>query len=488
MGEKKKENEEGISAFIGVSAPETPKYLLTNNFIAEFFVPDDIYQSYNYDFFEDKGILTCEEDDKETKDKLKRSFDAFFNRFTGYDIIRSRYIKKNYYFPLSPQMIRTSSNTLRHLLINLLSLNEAEYVDMQIRLEEYLFNSNSGANYVLSEICSNISTIDQIRKKYNQSDSFVLLRKKKFFKKISSDFKEDLNTLLTHKYFIDLDFYKKYEYLSTLLTSYVVQFILRRKEKESFILCKGSATESRLNSGELHRACVNNYTDIRSVFPDLLREFYISKLDRDSQIIVKLDGDEILVNNQPLIKFVKDVFESSGIKNKEEFYKNATKIFKLENDGVEKYYQRDEFVICYIDMTKSRSGSSLTKISSTLPTSGREMGIVFPTNSVRHKYFAMSNSLAEFYVRFYLSSINEEYAYLDDFIRFLELKYNIYIVKSDEMVRRIKSYHTKVSMHEFKENEEAFLATLRSINCLVKLSDSGYVITLPEMKGDFKLL
>ena len=56
------------------------------------------------------------------------------------------------------------------------------------------------------------------------------------------------------------------------------------------------------------------------------------------------------------------------------------------------------------------------------------------------------------------------------------------------MDRILKKMHIKVPFQEFRQNEQALLDTLDEINCLIRLSDSGYVVTLPEEKGEFTLL
>lgn len=56
------------------------------------------------------------------------------------------------------------------------------------------------------------------------------------------------------------------------------------------------------------------------------------------------------------------------------------------------------------------------------------------------------------------------------------------------MDRVLRKLQIKVPFHEFRLNEQVLLENLEEINCLIRLSDSGYVITLPEEKGEFKLL
>ena len=114
--------------------------------------------------------------------------------------------------------------------------------------------------------------------------------------------------------------------------------------------------------------------------------------------------------------------------------------------------------------------------------------MVFPRNRSRQKYFAMSETLTEFYVRLYLARKNLKYDYLDNFIEDLQSRYRIILKKSPEGERMLKSMHIALSAQEYAKNQAAFTDMLNSINCLIKLSDSGYVVTLPEEKGAFKLI
>ena len=77
---------------------------------------------------------------------------------------------------------------------------------------------------------------------------------------------------------------------------------------------------------------------------------------------------------------------------------------------------------------------------------------------------------------------------MDDFIKHLEDNYGIYIRKCNKTERLVQKYKIRVKQQEFSRNEQAFLETLDQVNCLIRLSDSGYVVTLPEKKGEFKLL
>ena len=101
MGTGDKANERELASYIGISGPETPKYLLVNNFLSEFFLEDarGRERQYSYEDFLDEKILICEEDNDQKKKQLKESFNYFFRRFSGEDMILFSE-KRHYYFPL----------------------------------------------------------------------------------------------------------------------------------------------------------------------------------------------------------------------------------------------------------------------------------------------------------------------------------------------------------------------------------------------------
>ena len=100
----------------------------------------------------------------------------------------------------------------------------------------------------------------------------------------------------------------------------------------------------------------------------------------------------------------------------------------------------------------------------------------------------MSETLAEFYIRLYLARKKIRYDYLDNFIEDLQNRYKIIIVKNSSGERALKTMKINLKAQEYSNNKKAFVDMLNSINCLNKLSDSGYVVTLPEEKGAFKLI
>ena len=502
---KEKVND-GLAAYVGISAPETPKYLLTNNFLAEYFrVPDKLLQEYTFEQFKNQGVLYTE--DEKNEEKLKKSFNRFLFRYLGEETIiqENRKLKQNrnssdnkkeikhYYFPLTQEMLCESTQTLRHILYYLQKLDkEFQYNEMQKKLEQYIFKDNSGLNHIFKILLQSSDENADYKKEPELPESFWRMLKpaeKNRMRKLGHQLNEDLDVLLTHEYFQKLDFYRRYHYLSMLLTSYVIQYVVVRKGSSTGILCKGNPLDSRLD-GLIHKACCNNYDDIRNLFPTLLKEYYVEAIkklaDEKGELQLRAQDGKVWINGDTFENFITDVM-GSKISSNGIAYKKLIIAFEL-TEKTERKVTVEEFVMAYISLTGTRRGSTLTKISSVLSTSGRQLEMVYPRSNARQKYFAMSAGLAEFYVRLYLAGQSRQYDYLDNFLEFLQERYRIVIGKTEGSGRLMKSLKPRLSARNFADNQAAFRDTLNGVNCLIKLSDSGYVITLPEEKGDFRLI
>lgn len=495
-GTQQKRNE-GIASYIGISAPETPRYLLTNNFLADYFEPSKEEDVYDFDTFTQRGTLYTE--DEANQEPLKASFDLFLKRYLGEEAIREENRKltenKHFYFPLIPEMLTDSTANLRHVLYRLQLLDpKFDFDAMQRKLDHYMFADVSGLNHILKILFQgkehktrykNPEKREVTEEYWSMLDKGQRSRMLRLGQRLSGD----LDTLLTHAYFLQLDFYRRYHYLSMLLTSYVIQYIVVRKDGTTGILCKGNPLDSRLG-GMLHRACCNNYDNIRNLFPALLQDCYEQMTRKlvtgeDKRLHMMGRDGQVTVNNKTFEEFTAAV-TGRGTRNHIP-YEKLMQAFELK-EGAEKLVPVEEFVLRYIDLTKTRRGSTLTKLSSTLTTSGKQIGMIYPRSNVRQKYFAMSENLAEFYVRLYLARAGRRYDYLDHFLDDLQKRYRIVIAKSAEGDRRLKEIKPRLSAQDFARNKAAFIDTLNSVSCLIKLSDSGYVVTLPERKGDFRLI
>ena len=495
MADRRDITNEGLAAYVGITAPETPRYLLANNFLLEYFESSGkAEQEYNYKTCMENGTLYTE--DEENERRLRDSFDRFLSKYLGEDNIRegnSRLNKnRHFYFPVTQNMLASSTATLRHMLFYLQNIGKNfDFEKMQTLLEKYIFQDDTGINHIFRILFQNQDGKRRVKSgadKKTVENFWSMLQQTELrrMEKLAGRLNEDLETLLTHTYFCKLDFYRRYNYLAVLLTSYVIQYIVCRKGSSACMLCQGAPRDSRLN-GNVHRASCSNYADIRKLFPKLLKDFYTDAVKKNSDsdsLLIKADSQEITINNREFNAFFR---ENNPARKANIPYEDIRKKFELE-DGEEKNVSVDELVMRYIELTGSKKGSTLTKISSTLPTSGRQIDMVFPRNRSRQKYFAMSETLTEFYVRLYLARKNLKYDYLDNFIEDLQSRYRIILKKSPEGERMLKSMHIALSAQEYAKNQAAFTDMLNSINCLIKLSDSGYVVTLPEEKGAFKLI
>ncbi len=490
---------EALTALVGVSAPETPKYLLLNNFLADFFeARSHEKDDYTFSFFEENGILVCQESNPEVKRDLERSFKEFFQYFTGREKLSGiRSGKDKIYMPVSLDMLGSANVNLRHLLYYLAigdgKASEAERIREE--LYQYLYGDSTGIYDIVSRFCG----IEKERQdKEKEPGGFEKLREAPFFRKLGKRFNLDMHSLLTHPYFTGQDFYKRLDDLAMLLTMYVVFYFIRRVTSEisgiPVLLCKGS-TDSGLNDGGLHRACTSNYQSFRDSFSDMLSVFYAGRVEAQGEKEIKTEAARIAVSNRDgamhvgdlqLKDYLNQVFDANYRKD-ERLNQKAADVFHLRA-GEATDLSVEEFVDYYMQLTGKISGTNQKRIFSVLQSSGKEIGFVYPATRSKFKYFALSGELTAFLVRLYLARKDLEFVFFDDFIKDLEERYGIYIRKCSKTERLSQKYKIRVKQQEFSRNEQAFLETLDQVNCLIRLSDSGYVITLPEKKGEFKLL
>lgn len=515
-------NMDALAAHVGVSAPETPKYLLLNNFLSDFFEGRKHEEdSYTFETFCSSGKLVCQESDPEAVSELEKSFEEFFRYFTGRELLSEiKSGQDKIYMPVSLDMLGSANINLRHLLYHMLSCgsksNRSNMEQMQEKLYEYLYGDSTGIYNIVSRFCKDSEKKDS---KVNNSFGFEDLKLTNFFKTLSRQFNEDINILLTHSSFKSQDFYKRLDDLAVFLTFYVVLFFVNRVKESPVLLCKGS-TSSSLNEGGLHRACIYNYQSFRDDFSNLLARFYADRMkgfpqnggkesgDNDSTAGLKEESEEkqeeltdqdlsstvkvynqagvIYVNDMKLINFARQFFDARyGDESK--LNEKAENVFSLE-PGAYADLSIADFVEYYLQLTGKISGTNQKRIFSVLQSSGKEIGFVYPPTRSKFKYFAMSGELTAFLVRLYLAKRDLAYDFLDGFMQFLETSYGINLRKNKKIDKMLKKYQVRVTQQEFGRNEEAFLDTLDSVNCLVRLSDSGYIVTLPETKGEFRLL
>lgn len=168
--------------------------------------------------------------------------------------------------------------------------------------------------------------------------------------------------MLTHEYFCKLDFYRKYNYLSILLTSYVIQYIVFRRDANIGILCKGAPSDRRLN-GAIHRACCNNYAEIRNLFPNLLQKYYEElvrqEIGEEKEIHCYADGEKVYISNLEFEEFSTVVL---GSRNRKQNLNYDTVVRALGlKEWEDSVISIEDFVVRYISLKKPEEDRLLLK-------------------------------------------------------------------------------------------------------------------------------
>lgn len=514
MSKEKIVDEKKLTEFIGISAPETPKYIILINFLERYFKVNNEKFSYDAIVSWDNNKIMSEEGDSLIKQNLKRSFQEYINAYSGLEATNTTHKNNKRYFPIIPDMITSTRQfPLRHLLYSMQmnsSVNKKNfkqsYENMQKKLYTYLYpdNEESCSIYrILEYIFGDRSSLEQIRRNDPPEILFGNQREHKYFKELSDLFCLQLDKILCNKNLIEMDIYRRIEFLSTFLGLFVLQYILERtnslyknKKDANIIICKGS-TELDTTNDAIHRASQNCYVNIRSLFPEMMKSYYKQQIDEinsetisfsllsDNDIKVEFDNHA----NMDLLIFLKKYNLSISTRMQGKLLKKFKDTF-IADGKISKLYNKDDFALEFYNMQKSIQGSSVAKISSTLPTTGRDINILFPKSNARQKYFAMSSEIAEFFVRLYLIQMDSEFGYFDDFIEWLQSKYSIFIRMDLEgvLTKYLHRINSSVTVQDSNKNENAFIKTLTDANCLIKLSDSGFIVVLPEKKGEITLI
>ena len=482
-----------IAEYIGFSAPETPKLLVLNNFLSDFFEQiEDAKIEYSYKDFND--FIVCQESDEEKREKLIDSFNYYFSALSGKNILSKK--TKKIYFPLNLKMLVAGDYTLRHLHFQLFmgGNNIIDISAFKEQLADYLYSNSVGTNKLLSFIWDKITTEATTKK------TSISYRKdnRTWFNNLSKKFYEDIMTMINSENYKLFDYYKKADYLSTLLSFYVILYIVERtnqlrRKPNNVIVCKGSynSTENKM----FHRMSVKNFANIRERIFTLYDEFLIDKFSFNDEIKLVKKDDEIFVVEKEQSSEEENHISFEDFVNKHELIrsknmntnKKLISIMGLDSKS-DVILKNDVFVSKLISFLKAKKGSNIIKIVSTLSSTGRDIDFVFPRNKTKHKFFAMSEQMADFFVRLYLTSIDSKFADYSSFLIWLEERYNICIKKSEKLDKYLKNNNLNIYSKEYYQNEKDFIEILERINVLLKISDSGYIIILPELKGGFNLI
>jgi len=512
-----------FSEYVGISSPETPKYLILINYLSRYFRYDKGFVARYEEIIKwqnDSNIIT-EESDLNAKEQLRQSFQAYFEAYSGYDALKKSSRTKKRFFPLTPDMLTPSAFNLRHLLFALqfASIKSKdkeiqEYKTTQKQLYDFLYDHSNRADIhrIIQHICGMPKSFEDEISNNRLEIKFGEQEKQRYFDKLSKKFNTQLHKVLTDRNLLHTDFYTRMEFLCTFCSLYVLEFLLARtnntfeqvydESKRNLIVCKGSVNWDSGNDA-FHKASQSNYVNIRSRFSEIMKQYYLRQFGRIESPKIKLilqDSGKIQVyyktkadsNEKPrdLSHFLSEnnLAISTRKNTSDQLSKFRERFF---SDGSsEKNYTKDDFAMEFYNLQKKTQGSSVAKLVSTLPTTARDMNFLFPQNNARQKYFAMSGDIAEFFVRLYLICNEQNFGYFDDFIHWLENEYLIYVRLDDKNILRkyLRNINAVVSEKDSNRNEAAFVQTLLEANCLIKLSDSGYLVVTPEKKEGVFLL
>jgi len=495
-----------LAEYFGVRAPELPKFIVANTFLASFFKQNKS-DELNYEAL--KEFIICEEANQETRQMLFNSFDKYLNEYLGNNLLKKSKTT-NIFLPVTKNMIFGYTPTLRNLLYHLLASLPNFKIDKFCReLSEFLWNDSSevqGNAFILSKLLSK-KTFKEGKAQTAKEAAFGEQKSKEYFRILGEKLYSDLSLMFESKYFNSLDFYKKYDYFSTLLTLYVTIFSACRGNlgKKPEFLCKGSS-QSSLNYGDFHKSCVTTFNRIRNGYSVLLIDYYKSQFNTEGSsaiyinIFIEQEEIKIKLGEKTIKTFAEfvddDIYDlSSGspgqIKIKKKKIKELKEYLGLDKGGIK--MTKEEFAFKYSEFHKSKRGNNMIKITSVFSSSGAAIGLVHPKKAGKAKYFALSGEISEFFVRMYIASINKDnytekmiYGNLNDFILWLKNNYYLHIEDNSDLREFLRTDNISIKSSDYSANKRYLIGNLTSIDCLIKLSDSAYIVTIPEAKGDFK--
>ena len=105
---------------------------------------------------------------------------------------------------------------------------EEVFCEVQNLLFEYLYGGADGVSYLMCTICEKYFGGDDWKREEKRNYELDMLKSGNF-RNVRKNFREDLYKLLKHRFFRNLDFYKRYDYLATLLDFYVIQFVINKR-------------------------------------------------------------------------------------------------------------------------------------------------------------------------------------------------------------------------------------------------------------------
>lgn len=506
-------SQDSYAEFIGINRSVNPGIRVLIDFLSFYFEWNEKVKSawsFSWKDMEERvnEIVICKEESVHVRKTLSVAVLEWLKSYSTFKPIDGKN-SKNYLLPLTRGMLIQDKNVrkdLRNILNSFLynGLNEEEQDQLFKEIQDRLFNmlySESARRggyeellYILSYLFDgNVKKVSEI-----QLNREGLERVDDQFTDLSKQFKFDLLNLIHSHYLTDESIFKKISELNILCNFYIVRYMIIRSfdGAEPFILAKGSLNMPP--EGKIHSAAVMNFAGIRELIYKVSVNYYekiigeINDGDRKLKLLLKETKDSKIC----LVRERKDIWPRVRQKifrirpevREEKEYQKAQNIEDMLLDflgGREKevFVTNREIAYACMEISKKRD-SSVRKVSSIFAGQGKECYFAYPIGKVKQKYYVMSPALTEVLIYIFLEEQEEGRGTLENFYRWLENRYCIYLRYSPKLIKYFKQNAIEQpSQMDFSENQKAFVQTLEEINCIVKLSDNSYIITYDNEAG-----
>ncbi len=498
------------ASFIGVNKAVIPGIRVLNDFLVTYygysigkkkFKLSELKGFLKEEELKELGDVICKEQDENKKENLYKSFFKWINSYIYYSY-DSDGDNGKFLIPITKKLLykdedaKARTRNIMYLLLYVDASNKTKYDDDKKNIERFLFNTKSNSTYgriisIIDNVIENISdnnlVINEPEPQQIQEDDFDICISNKFL----NTYREDFDLFIKSSCFMEMNIYRKINFFSLLLNFYETLYLINKafEDENPIILAKGMPSFST-ESGKFHHAALGSFSDIREkifrmseVFFDkmLLKEKYGKtqfKLDTEGNLSIRQDEEEQRFENSKISKM-----DSLGTNDSKKIEKHFIEYFQIDEKG--RYVEHKEMARAIVELHKKMS-SSVRMVSSMLSGQGKEAGIVHPNNRIPKKYFAMSGEITEMLLMLFLTQTHSEtgFATLTAFLGWLEKRYGIYISFSDKLKGYLNKNSIQVpSEQEFTENVQAFIYTLESINAILKLSDTSYIVCMPGKVG-----
>lgn len=515
-----------LSEYIGVNRALTPGIRVLNNFLSALY---GYNKQVNISLFENFKLIQTGNPNNvkydatmiEDLELINKSYKEWIKAYSIGSYYGKPLDKTACFFPINERLIFDDGNydRLRQLPYKLLwfsqdsnkDSNKNIYIeDLVNQIRKFLFN-NDNHNDIHQFVHSALEDVvkdDTKNRTYMQLDN-VRRSEGNYYTEVAKKFTEDISKMIYSDIFSSLDVYSKINYLTLLLNFYILQYLINRinygKKQKTYMLFKGS---SDFDNELFHSSCLENFNDIRQQMKELCKNYFREQIktnilnnDNEKCFFVKQNDDIYVEKDQKSIQldeFFKDIDIGASISDesgKNIVKENREKLKNIINDSLlgDKNNCRITLdnLVSVIMKLNAKASSSVSYAIQIFSTQGREAKCVYPQSQVRQKYFVMSREITDLFVRLYFAHNNKiVYDTVENFTRWLKDNYLICIGFSKEINQYIdgKPHIKQIRASIYRDNYKTFISTLDSLQCIIKLSDTSHIITLPGNKGVVKSL